>query len=77
MDEYIGMNFKEWCALDEDDERTLHIKMYDGNKNPIQLIKKFTSYDEVSELQMYEIQRSTILDIELKGNEWYIKVVIY
>ena len=77
MDEYIGMNFKEWCALDENDERTLHIKMYDGNKNPIRLIKKFTSYDEVSELQMYEIQRSTILDIELKGNEWYIKVVIY
>lgn len=77
MDEYIGMNFKEWCALDENDERILHIKMYDGNKNPIRLIKKFTSYDEVSELQMYEIQRSTILDIELKGNEWYIKVVIY
>lgn len=77
MDEYIGMNFKEWCALDENDERTLHIKMYDGNKNPIRLIKKFTSYDKVSELQMYEIQRSTILDIELKGNEWYIKVVIY
>ena len=77
MDEYIGMNFKEWCALDENDERTLHIKMYDGNKNPIRLIKKFMSYDEVSESQMYEIQRSTILDIELKGNEWYIKVVIY
>ena len=77
MDEYIGMNFKEWCALDEDDERTLHIKMYNGNKNPIRLIKEFTSYDKVSESEMYDIQRSTILDIELKNNEWYIKIVIY
>ena len=77
MDNYIGMNFREWCALDENDERTLHIKLYDGNKNPVKLIESFTSYDLISEAQMSAIQKSTILDIELKNNEWYIKIVVY
>lgn len=77
MENYIGMNFKEWCALDENDEKTLHIKLYDGNKNPIKLVGNFTSYDLISEAQMNTIQNSTILDIELRNNEWYIKIVFY
>lgn len=67
MGEYIGMNYKKWCALDEEDTRTIHYElMIDGR------IKHCTSNDFVSPSIMQFIRSATIVFIKLFHNEWFV-----
>ena len=45
-EEWAGMNFREWCALDENDERKIHYSLW-SDKNATS-VEKFTSEDNVN-----------------------------
>lgn len=72
LKDYIGMNFKEWCALDEEDTRTLHIEL-ESEKSKEHF--SFISNCGVTPLEMIMIQKSVIKNIELIDNEWYVELV--
>ncbi len=65
MTELIGMNFKKWCAMDEDDTRKIHYKTPYGD---------FTSDDNVDIITMNKIQDSVIKSIDLVNDEWHIEL---
>jgi len=71
---YYGMNFQEWCKLDEKDERKINYKLqYTQAMQPV--TAEFTSEDEVDGLMMNRIQNSFIRKVELKNNEWFAELV--
>lgn len=72
MENYIGMNFQNWCALDTEDERILNIALYNQRDKESY---SFVSYEEVTPYEMKMLQNSTIKNIDLINNEWYIELV--
>lgn len=70
--EYRGMNFQDWCALDEDDTRELKIKLYDSKEDKV---KFFSSEQLITPNEMFILQESIIQDILLIDNHWRIKLV--
>lgn len=69
MENYVGMNFQEWAKLDEEDTREMHIVLESG-KNTFY----YSSYDEITPLEMGILQESTILAVLLISNEWFIRL---
>lgn len=67
FEEYIGMNFRDWCALDEYDTRNLYIKLKTKNKEYY-----FKSEEEIEWAEMEMLRQSTIQKIDLIDDEWYI-----
>ena len=67
---YKGMNFREWCKLDINDERKIHYVFWD-NKGKCHV---FTSDDIVSWEMLEKIRNSIIEDVMLLFNEWYIEI---
>ena len=65
MKEYIGMNFKEWCSLDENDDRKINYKL---NRSDIDCCEYFTSEEYMDFDYLYILQHSTIVDIFIKNN---------
>lgn len=66
-----GMNYKEWCALDTEDNRKIHYTLtYIHAMQPI--TEQFTSDDTMDGIYLNRLQRSFIDKIELIDNEWYI-----
>lgn len=67
MQEYIGMNFHDWCKLDPDDERKINYTLhhYEGTV-------RFDSTEVVSGLTRNRVIDSTIEDIKLINNEWFV-----
>lgn len=72
IETYIGMNFQKWCQLDEEDERTLNIALYNQRDKESY---SFVSYEEVTPYEMKMLQNSTIKNIDLVDNEWYIELI--
>lgn len=66
MNDYKGMNFREWCAIDEKDERKI---CYD--KTPY---GKFTSED-FAPCSISEIASCYIKNIALINDEWHLHLV--
>lgn len=65
----IGMNFQDWCKLDESDERKINYILcgfWDGAPQTV----SFTSEDSVDYFRLARVQMSTIEDIRLEDNEW-------
>lgn len=61
INEYLGMRFIDWCRLDEDDITPMIMNL-DGHI--------YNSNQEVSYSEMYEIQQSTIIQMNvLQGND--------
>lgn len=74
MKRYKGMNFGEWCGLDTNDERKINYTLkgfWDKKEQKV----CFTSEEEVDSIFLYRLQNSTIEDIKLVNNEWFITVV--
>jgi hypothetical protein len=68
---YKGMNFQEWCKLDNTDERKINYTLnYTQAMQPI--TTNFTSEDEVDAMMMHRVQNSSIEKIELINNEWFV-----
>ena len=65
MEKFVGMNYRKWCALDENDTRKIHYKTYFGD---------FTSDDIVDIDTMTKIQDAVIKTIDLINNEWHIEL---
>ena len=74
---YIGMNYLEWCKIDENDERkinyTLNIGTRGFGKIPPET-QKFTSDDFVDFITLLRVQDSYIKSIELIDNEWFVEL---
>ena len=71
MRNYKGMNFQEWCLLDEEDERKInYILIYVEDSKPV--IKNFTSENEVSRTMLQTVRNATIHDLRLINNEWHV-----
>ena len=74
---WVGMNFQEWCSIDENDERkinyTLHIGSRGFGKIPPET-QRFTSEDYVDYITLLRVQDSYIESIELIDDEWYIEL---
>lgn len=69
MENYVGMNFQEWAKLDEEDTREMHIVLESGENTSY-----YSSYDEITPLEMGILQESTILAVLLISNEWFIRL---
>lgn len=67
MEEYIGMNLQDWCKLDIEDKRKIHYTFIDGD-----VVREFTSEDIMPGEVRWRLVNSTIEDIRLENNEWYI-----
>ena len=74
MKKYKGMNFKEWCMLDADDERKINytLKGFWGWKEHEE---HFTSEEDVDGMMLFRVQNSFIEDIHLQNNEWFVVLV--
>lgn len=66
-DNAIGMNFKEWCELDEFDDRKI---IYEDTP-----CGSFNSEDIISLEQIQIIRKSVINKVELTNNEWHLWLV--
>lgn len=73
-EKYIGMNFKEWCGLDPNDERKINYT-FKEIINSNEQATRYTSDDYVSRVAMYRMQNSIIEEISLKDNEWFVVLV--
>jgi hypothetical protein len=74
MEKYKGMNFQEWCGLDETDKRKINYTIaYTQAMQPV--TAKFTSEDKVDRLMMHRIRNSIIDSIKLINNEWYVELI--
>ena len=74
MKKYIGMNFGEWCQLDINDDRKINYTLkgfWDRKEQEVH----FTSDDEVEGIFLHRLQNSTIENIKLVNNEWFVTVV--
>ena len=68
---WIGKNFKEWCALDPDDSRKIHYTLtYIHAMQPV--TEQFTTDDVLDGIYLIRLQNSFIDKIELIDNEWHI-----
>lgn len=76
MEKYNGMNFKEWCALDESDERKINYTLR-GVWDRTEHTERFTSDDEVDLMMLFRVQNSIIEKIELINNEWHATLIYY
>lgn len=61
------MNFKQWCALDVEDDRKINYEILKDGK-----VLHLTSEDYVSHSMMRFIQESTIQFLKLFNNQWYV-----
>jgi len=73
MKKYVGMNFQDWCRLDEDDERKINYTLT-GFWGGVQQTVKFTSEDKVDGFMMARVQMSVIEGIYRENNEWFISL---
>lgn len=65
--EYIGMNLQDWCKLDIEDKRKIHYTFFDED-----VVREFTSEEIMPGEVRWRLVNSTIEDIRLENNEWYI-----
>ena len=72
MKKYIGMNFRKWCKLDEDDERKINYKLICSENGNTEY---FTSEDYMDYEYLAILRNSTINDVVLKNNEWFIELI--
>lgn len=70
MTSYKGMNFREWCKLDENDERKINYTLWDIKGK----CHVFTSDDTVSWEMLEKIRSSIIENIMLLNNEWFAEI---
>lgn len=70
MTSYKGMNFREWCKLDENDERKINYTLWDIKGK----CHVFTSDDFVPWKMLGKIRSSIIKDIMLLNNEWFVEI---
>lgn len=75
MKKVKGMNFQEWCRLDEKDERKINYTLK-GFWDQKEHKESFTSEDEVDPITMFRIRNSTIEKLDLVNNEWLV-ILIY
>ena len=68
FNEYIGMNFYDWCKLDSKDDRKINYKFYDTEDK----CRIFSSDDTVELSMITRLRNSTIIHVYLKRNEWYV-----
>lgn len=67
----VGMNYQEWCRLDENDARKINYTLcgfWGGERQTV----KLTSEDEVDGFMMARVQMSTIKSIRLENDEWFV-----
>lgn len=70
MTSYKGMNFREWCKLDENDERKINYTLWDIKGK----CHVFTSDDIVSWEMLAKVRNSVIEDLKLLYNEWFVEL---
>ena len=68
MQEYIGMNFHDWCKLEPDDKRKINYTLKDKHGTEI----KFDSTVVVKRIIITRLLESSIEDINLIDNEWHV-----
>lgn len=68
---YIGMNFQKWCRLDPYDERKINYTIT-GCWGTEYHEERFTSDDECDPMMMHRIRNSTITEIRLENDEWFV-----
>lgn len=68
---YKGMNFRDWCALDVEDDRKINYTLY-GVWDKAEHEEHFTSEDMVESIMLFRLQNSIIENIECLNNEWYV-----
>lgn len=68
---YVGMNFKKWCQLDPDDERKINYTLT-GYWAWVYHEEHFTSDDYCDPMTMFRVQNSTITEIRLENDEWFV-----
>ena len=71
LDTYRGMNFLEWCKLDQNDERKINYNytgVFEGRKE----IKQFSSEEKVDLPMILRLREATIKDIALVNKEWFV-----
>lgn len=71
---YKGMNFRDWCALDVEDDRKINY-MLRGVWDGIEHEDHFTSEDTFESIMLFRLQNSIIEKIECLNNEWYITLI--
>ena len=71
---YKGMNFREWCALDPDDDRKIsyHLKGFWDRKEQE---AHFSSDDTIDYMMLLRIRSSIIEKVELIDDVWYATLV--
>ena len=72
MKSEVGMNFQRWCAKDADDTRKINYVLHNGGMEPETF--EFTSDDYVDRMMMLRIRNSTIVQLELHNNEWFVEL---
>lgn len=70
MEKYIGMNFKEWCSLDEEDDRIMHLSLETEDNE-----YHFKSNEKYPYIDFLLLCASKIIGIKMIDNEWYIDLV--
>lgn len=71
LNKYRGMNFLEWCELDQNDERKINYNytgVFEGRKE----VKQFSSEEEVDLPMILRLREATIKDVALVNDEWFI-----
>lgn len=68
---YKGMNFRDWCALDVEDDRKINYTLR-GVWDNVEHEEYFTSEDMVESIMLFRLQNSIIENIECLNNEWYV-----
>ena len=71
---YKGMNFRDWCALDVEDDRKINYTLY-GVWDNAEHEEFFTSEDLVEPIMLFRLQTSIIEQVELSNNEWYVTLI--
>lgn len=70
-EKFIGMNFRDWCALDRSDTRKI-VYTINGFWDDTAHEEHFTSEDLVSFSMIGKIQEAHITRVELVNNEWVV-----
>ena len=67
--DYIGMNFRKWAALDENDETPFTLELYAGNDLYI-----LDNNQEISGRTMQILQASIIASFKFIDGRYYIRL---
>lgn len=69
-----GKKFTYWCRADRNDERKINYTMNHRSIGQGLKVYTFTSEDSIDPVLFWNVQHSTISEIKLINDEWYVVI---